>query len=133
MIEESEELFSSMSETRINKLQSILYQEWVKDVKKMNDSKTKLFGFLLQLLTEDGEDRIRNDAARWKQLKDCCDLLLLWKDIITTTAVFDSRSEVETRRSARVAYQRCIQLGVESMLSLSSVLMFSMRLKKLII
>jgi hypothetical protein len=80
--------------------------------------KTKFFGFLLQLLTEDGEDRIRNNAEEWQIIEDTCDPLLLWKAIVTTHSLRTTdMSLVETRRSARVAYQRCIQLGGESLLN----------------
>lgn len=92
-----------MAQTRLNELQTILDQEWVQDMKKMEDMKT-FFGYM-QLSVEDGGDKIRNNAEEWQTIEDSCDPLLNVSQYRITDI-----SLVETRRPVRVAYQRFIQL-----------------------
>lgn len=118
LIDRADEAYTDLSAARIDKMQSVLDQEWAKDMKKMNDQKTRLFGFLMQLLTEEGEERIKTYTEDWLEIERICEPLKLWKAIITTHGLrTDNLSGAEAKRSARVGYTRCYQQGGESLLN----------------
>ena len=118
VIDPDDDMYEGLSKARIEKMQSVVDQEWAKDVKKLGDQKTRFYGFLQQLLTEEGEERIQNNAAEWAIMDGSCDPLLLWLAIIKTHGLHtDDVSAAESRRSARTGYQRCYQQNGESLLN----------------
>ena len=116
-----DEEYEGMTANRLNKLQSTLDVEWIKRKEKVRENKTKLFGFMMQLLSEEGEERIRNNIEQWDTIESECDPLGLWKAIIVTHGMrTDDLSELESKRSARIGYQRCHQIRDESLLSFTN-------------
>ena len=121
VIDPTDDEFVGMTAGRIRKLQSTLDIEWIKEKKKLKENKTKFFGFLMQLLSEDGEEKIRNNVELWEEIEQQCDPLRLWRAIVTTHGLRnDDMSIMESRRSARVGYQKCFQVNGETLLKFSN-------------
>lgn len=105
VLDPDDEAYDGLTPQELRKMQAVVNAEWAKDVKKMSDLKTKLYGFLMQLLTEEGEERIRNSAAEWEAIETTCDPLMLWLAIVRTHGLrTENMSEAESRRSARIGY-----------------------------
>lgn len=108
----------TISNKRVLKLQALADQEWLKEVMKMSSNKVKMYGLLMQLVTEEGEERIKGTTENWDEIERECDPLGLWKAIIVTHGMrTDDLSEHEAKRSARINYQKCYQVQGESLLS----------------
>lgn len=62
VLDPNNELYEGIPAARLRKMHAVLDVEWTKDMKKLEDQRTKLYGFLLQLLTKEGEEKIRSSA-----------------------------------------------------------------------
>lgn len=113
---------AGLTPQELQKMQAEVNAEWAKDVKRLNDLKTELYGFLMQLLTEEGEERIRNSTAEWEVIERTCDPCCCVLAIVRTHGLrTEDMSEAESKRSARIGYSRCHQQNGESLFNFLTI------------
>lgn len=92
-----DEQYEGLTGERMRKLQFTLDVEFVKENKKLKENKTKFYGFMMKLLTEKGEERIRNHVDNWEHIESTCDPLLL---VVTHGMRTNDMSAMESKCAA---------------------------------
>lgn len=106
---------AGMSEAEIQALQITTNTSWIRALDKLEEQKPKLYGLLLQLLTEEGEDKVKS-MGNWPKVEETRDPLLLWELIVWTHQLkADDISPEELKYTARVRYQKCWQGAEETL------------------